>query len=343
MPIRSSANQLPRKVLIATTMVAFRGSAGERAEQAASVIEQAVSKSLISCGRGPDIIVLPEHCLQNDGVPSASTRAVAIDGPELAGMKRIARRLQVYLIVPAILAPRSDGSGFTNSAILIDRRGDISGIYDKVHPVLRPDNTLEGGITPGESFPVFECDFGRVGIQICWDLCYADGWERLAEHGAEIVALCSASPQTVRPAMHALRGGYFVVTSTPRNNASIFTPIGTLAAQTRDEPILIHQIDLAYAVVHWAAQLEEGRALTRRFGPRVGYTYSETEDTGVFWSNDPQTPVKNMITELGLAEMSEHVEASRQAAQRLRNRTQTTCNGNRTQYLYTSAFPNHLT
>ena len=40
--------------------------------------------------------------------------------------------------------------------------------------------------------------------------------------------------------------------------------------------------------------------LTEAYGDAVGFHYSEAEDQGVFWSNDPHHPVGSMLEELGL-------------------------------------------
>lgn len=48
---------------------------------------------------------------------------------------------------------------------------------------------MEGGATPGDARPVFNCDFGKLGIQICYDMEFDDGWAELARRGAELVAV----------------------------------------------------------------------------------------------------------------------------------------------------------
>ena len=70
-------------------------------------------------------------------------------------------------------------------------------------------------------------------------------------------------------------------------------------------------LQLGGGFLHWTANLQDGRALSQRFGERVGYTYSSREDTGVFWSNDPAMSIGTMIKQLGLREMSEALEYSR--------------------------------
>jgi len=143
-------------------------------------------------------------------------------------------------------------------------------------------------------------------------MSYPASWEALAAAGAEIVAVPSESPQTVRPSAEALQHRYYVVTSTPRANASMFDPIGMTIAQTTSSGVLVHEIDLSYATLHWAPTLQDGRALSHRFGDRVGYTYSSREDTGVFWSNDPAMSIGAMIKQLGFREMASALEYSRQ-------------------------------
>ena len=72
-----------------------------------------------------------------------------------------------------------------NACILLDRQGKVAGIYRKVYVVADDANVLEGGALPGKDFPVFPCDFGKLGIQICFDMSYDAGWETLARKGAE--------------------------------------------------------------------------------------------------------------------------------------------------------------
>jgi hypothetical protein len=104
-----------------------------------------------------------------------------------------------------------------------------------------------------------------------------------------------------------------VVNSTPKNNVSIFDPIGLAIAQSTVPGVLVREIDLAYAVLHWSPTLKEGRAFTARFGSKVGHAYAEREGTGVFWSNDSEMSIGAMMRALGLWEMPEAIERSRQA------------------------------
>jgi len=163
--------------------------------------------------------------------------------------------------------------------------------------------TLEDGITPGREAPVFACDFGRIGIQICYDMSFDQGWDQLAAGGAEIVCWPSASPQTLMPALRARRGDCHVVSATMRDNASVYDPLGQVVDRVTPgdgTQILVTEIDLTYLTIDWQPGLRDGAVFAETFGERVGYRYSATEDGGVFWSNDPTTPIRTMLEAVGL-------------------------------------------
>ncbi|HVT74758.1 MAG TPA: carbon-nitrogen hydrolase family protein [Lacunisphaera sp.] len=302
----SRANTPPRKIVVGTTVVDFHGDLPARLELAGKLVDEAARSAAARYGRGLDLMVLPEFALAS-GDGASAAQAVTLPGAVLDTLGAKARQHHAWIVAPMVLR---ESDRVSNAAVLIDRTGGVAGIFRKNHPIPDDHGVFEGGVTPGDGFPVFETDFGRLGILICWDMAYADAWDRLGAGGAEIVALPSASPQTLRPSAEALRHHYYVVTSTPKDNASVFDPIGRTVAQVTDRPgVLVHQLDLAYAILHWSENLHNGQALTQRFGDKAGYLYSDREDTGVFWSNDPHTPIGEMIRTLGLREMPDQIEA----------------------------------
>jgi predicted amidohydrolase len=253
-------------------------------------------------GKRLDLVVLPEYFLANPGT-AAAVQAIEL-GQVQARMAACARRHGCYLVVPMLLREPGPPLRYSNAAVLLDREGQLMGMYRKVHPVAAEGSEiLEGGLTPGGDFPVFACDFGRLGIQICFDMLYEDGWKALAKKGAEIVALPSASPETIRPATYAREYQYYILSSTPRDHAACFSPLGVIDSEaTREGEVLVSEIDLSYEILHWEAELEEGEALRRKFGPRVGFHYYHAEDRGIFWSNDPAMPIAAMVRSLGLVD-----------------------------------------
>ena len=307
-------DRLPRKVLIGTVISGrdvFTMTIEKRLQRMDALVDEIEAEAKLNYpGKRLDLVVLPEYFLARTGETLAQ-QALRLDDVRQR-IAACAKLHDCYLVVPLIMQEADMPLRYSNAAALVDRGGNIAGIYRKVHPVaFQGSNVLEGGTTPGRDFPVFDCDFGRLGIQICFDMLYADGWQALATQGAEIVALPSASPETVGPAAYARQHDYYVVSATPQAHAAFFNPLGIIEAQVSKESVLVHEIDLSYALLHWEAILENGEALRRRFGDRVGFNYYDAEDMGIFWSNDPKTSIGQMIASAGLIETRDSVERIR--------------------------------
>src|SRR5271157_739024 len=172
-------------------------------------------------GRGLDLAILTESAATSTSGP-AHDRAVPLKGEVRDTIGALARRYHGYILLPLDLAEEGPrGPIASNAAVLFDRQGEVAGIYRKLHPgVYVGSDELEAGITPGRYAPVFKCDFGNLGVQICWDIQFDDGWDALGRNGAEIVAWPTASPATALPAARAQRHRYYVISSTWRDNTS---------------------------------------------------------------------------------------------------------------------------
>lgn len=84
----------------------------------------------------------------------------------------------------------------------------------------------------------------------------------------------------------------------------------------------VHEIDLSYMILPWSATLRNGDAFREAFGERVGFRYSESEDRGIFWSNDPKATIGELAGSLGLADsVTDEQVRAREAQDRLRGGT----------------------
>ncbi len=295
----------PRKIVIGTMMYAMweeYPGLDSRLDTLVGFIDRMAAGARSQYNVGLDLAVLPENAVTGETGDAPESASFPLDGKVLDVMAAAARTYHTHVIVPMTLIEDSERGVYTNSNILLDREGTVVGNYRKVHLVAdQRGGTLEGGLMPGKSFPVFECDFGKIGIQVCFDMVFDDGWETLARKGAEIVAWPSQSPQTIQPRWRARQHHSYIVSSTWRNNASIFDPTGDIIAQTTEpSSVLVEQIDLSYALIDWQPKLRNGEAFRERYGEAVGFRYSEAEDGGIFWSNDPERPVMRMVRELDL-------------------------------------------
>jgi predicted amidohydrolase len=304
-------------VIIGTMMQSFWGEhpgLDARLDQLSAALDRMSAESKRRYGRGLDLAILPETCISGEADGDALARSFPFDGPMGRTFSRAAAEHRCYVVVSTYLREADDARRCSNAAVLVGRDGKVAGIYRKVHLVPSPDgHNFEGGATPGREFPVFGCDFGKLGIQICYDMEFDPGWRELARNGAEIIAWPTQSPQRSQPSARAMEQRCYIVSSTWRNNASIFEPTGKIAAHI--EPpgqLLVHEIDLSYAILPWSSKLKNGKALQQKYGDKVGFHYYEDEDLGIFWSNDPNMPVREMAASLGLREAHEELARVRE-------------------------------
>lgn len=132
---------------------------------------------------GADIICLPEY-LNAMGRDEAMWKAppAAPDEPLLGAVADLARRHSAYVILPLL---EGRAGIITNTCLLLDRAGAVAGRYDKTH--LTVVEREDQGVEPGDSYPVFDVDFGRIGIMTCYDGHFPEVARILALQGAEVI------------------------------------------------------------------------------------------------------------------------------------------------------------
>lgn len=171
--------------------------------------------------RGADIIALPE-------LPQGQSTPETLDGPTIRTLAGLASKHRTYVVCPIDRIEHTrieDNKAYRrrfNSAVLLDRRGEIAGIYDKVHPHWYSECVKEPPVSPGDEACVFTTDFGRVGIAICFDVNWPDLWRRMAERGAEMVIWPSAYSAGVALQAHAIQNHYYIVSATWCPECSIY-------------------------------------------------------------------------------------------------------------------------
>lgn len=215
--------------------------------------EHILSQLDLALRQGADLVCLPE-AFSTAGLAQRPAEEIAetVPGPTLDAVASRARAYHAYVICPLIT--RRDGRCW-NSAVLIGRDGAIAGIYDKIHPVTSSHNytVMEGGITPGDPTPpVFDLDFGRAGIQICFDAGFPETWQALATQGARLVFWPSAYNGGFPLQAYAYLHHFYVVSSVQSDSARIIDPCGRILAKTDSLNNVIWQdINLDFAVCHW--------------------------------------------------------------------------------------------
>lgn len=248
--------------------------------------------------QGADLALLPEGFMAA-GLPAVQIPDVAepLDGPSFRAVAGRAKRHGMYVV--AGFYAEVDGA-ISNLAALIDRNGDLVGTYAKQRPT---EGEIDNGVLPGTDAPVFETDFGRVGLAICFDLNWPDLWAGYARDGAEIVCWISAYEGGFPLQANAWTNQYAVVSSVWPYHARVIERTGRIVAQTsRWGRLALHDLNLDKRLFHTDGQMMKLVPILTRYGAAVRIETFHEEHLFTLESVDPSLPVDAVIAEFGLVE-----------------------------------------
>lgn len=182
----------------------------------------------------PDLVLFSENLVDRNVRRPLQENAQTIPGPLTDMLSEKARRHRMYIITTL---HEVDAAGrYYNTAVLIDREGRVAGKYRKVHLTM---GEADKGMLPGNDYPVFDTDFGRIGIMICWDNWFPETARILRLNGAEMIFLPIAGDgvpghwEAVSRTRAFDNGVYLISSATVSETPSaIINPAGEIVAQT---------------------------------------------------------------------------------------------------------------
>lgn len=140
----------------------------------------------VACEEGARIVCLPEYF--STGYPGRRIQEVAesIPGPTIEVLMREASKKNVHIVAGSIV--EKGEKALHNTSVLIGPDGKLVGRYWKSHPWRGiPKDEYGDGIIPGEDYPVFETDLGKVSILLDSDLDFPEPARIMALEGAEVL------------------------------------------------------------------------------------------------------------------------------------------------------------
>ena len=137
-----------------------------------------------------DLIVFPElattgYVCTNEEF-DGMTRTAAED-PSVRRLCALAGRYGAALVYGFSERDPKDPAILYNAAAIIGKDGRLLGTYRKVHPFLNEKKWC----TAGSDYPVFDLDFGRIGVMICWDTAFPEAARTYALKGADLLVVCT--------------------------------------------------------------------------------------------------------------------------------------------------------
>lgn len=131
-----------------------------------------------SAAQKAEVVVFPEDCITGSIFGVASK----LDTTQ-AAMKRwqeLAMKHRVDIVTGSVMEGTPEGN--FNTSYYVDFKGEVLGQYRKNH--LYHSETF---LTPGVDAPVFDTQFGKAAIVICWDMLFPELFERLKKQGVQII------------------------------------------------------------------------------------------------------------------------------------------------------------
>lgn len=179
-----------------TKIALFQSNTGIDPEASAGTLVDAIEQA---SGGGAEILFTPEMSglLDRDSARAAKNLRAQEQDRVLAACREAAARHRIWLHIGS-LAVLAEGGKVANRGFVIDREGEVRATYDKLHlfdvdlptgESWRESNTYSAGkgVVLINGTPV-----GKLGLTICYDLRFPALFARLAEAGADVIAVPAA-------------------------------------------------------------------------------------------------------------------------------------------------------
>ena len=152
----------------------------------------------------PDFVILPEmFCCpyQTENFPIYAENE---GGPVWQQLSGYAKQYGIYLIGGSMPEKDAEGNVY-NTSYIFDREGKQIGKHRKVHLF---DIDVKGGqtfkesdtLTAGDSDTVFDTEFGKIGVMLCFDIRFPELSRMMVNDGAKVIFVPAAFNMTTGPA-----------------------------------------------------------------------------------------------------------------------------------------------
>ncbi len=244
----------------------------------------------------PDIVCLTEVApfMKLLNRPPLEEIAEEKMGPITSRFATFAKKHTCYVIIP--LYTKENGR-YYNASVLLDRMGDYVGEYRKIYLTV---GEMKKGLTPGPiDPPVFNTDFGVIGMQICFDMQFFDGFKRLGEKGAEIVFWPSAYCAGKAINTVAWMNRYPVVSCSRDDPAKICDIDGSDIATSsiRFKHWICEPINLEKTIVKRWPHQKKLEAIAEKYGRKVKIEILDEEGWAIIESLSAELQVNDLLKE----------------------------------------------
>lgn len=221
----------------------------------------------------PDLILLTEACDRPAGwgaKPQRLKEYYEVRGDRIRDrLAEVAAANRCYIGYSAIR--RVEDGTWRNSTVLLGRDGNIVGAYNKNHVV--PDEYEVQGILYGREATVLQCDFGRVGFAICFDLNFDPIRLQYAAARPDVILFSSMYHGGLMQGYWAYSCRSHFVAAVAGQSSGILSPLGEEVARNSNYfDFVTARVNLDCRLIHLDGHFEKLQQMKRQYGPRVKMT-----------------------------------------------------------------------
>jgi len=263
----------------------------------------------------PDLIVLPENCDFPWGLTQVEKNEyVRVRKNQILDyFASVAKSTGCYLVFGM---RRIDENGnLRNVGVLLDRKGELVGMYTKNYPTI---GEIEAGIKPGTEVPVFECDFGRLAIAICFDLNFNELRERYVKLDPDIIVFPSAYHGGYVQSNWAYSCSAFFVGAISGRGAysQVLNPLGEIvASSTNYFDYTVADVNLDFQLVHLDYNRGKLKDLKKKYGRGVSILDPGELGAVLVTSETDGVSSDQMMNEFGIELLDDYFNRSRSVKQ----------------------------
>jgi predicted amidohydrolase len=252
----------------------------------------------------PDLALLPETFLwAGRSFENIRETAEIIPDQTFNMLSAMARKYKMHIVAGHVV--KEQGKIF-NKGLVINRTGELVGSYNKNHPVAKE---IDSGITPGDEVPVFDLDFGRIGVSVCFDLNWEDVWAEFAVKKIDLACWISAYEGGFPLQSYAWKYQYPIVSSVWPYHARIYDITGEkLVSTSRWNRILFHELNLDRALLHTDNQMQKIIAIQKKYGENVLIKAFTEEHLFLLENQIPNKTIKDLLKEFDLVTYKDYIE-----------------------------------
>jgi len=256
----------------------------------------------------PDLIVVPEACDRPAGFGlDKRLKYYRVRKRQIQDFfARVAKENNCYIVYSA--AREMEDGSWRNSSVMLDRTGNIAGIYNKNHLVI--EETTKAGILCGRDAPIIDCDFGRVAFAICFDLNFDELRLKYVKAKPDLLIFSSMYHGGLMQAYWAYScRSHFVGAIAGRATPSeIYNPLGqVVASNTNYFDFAVAAVNLDCALVHLDYNWERLRKLKAKYGPKVKITDPGRLGAVLVSSEDEKISVEEMVKEFEIELLDDYM------------------------------------